>query len=174
MLFKDVLATRKNDTTTTTSASTSSVPLKTPGPVRQTAKTPARSSKVTRTAFKTPSLTGARSKTGPQTPAFSIFKTPSPNELKRRRQSAITNPVAFEGLFKPTSLRVDGVQEEEEDQGAKMEPTFMELYDQHLDTVDEDQEVEYAGLSARDISESHDQRQKVKSCRGLCTCQDSR
>lgn len=66
---------------------------------------------------------------------FSMYKTPSPNLLNRRKPGQFSPPIDFGSILAKTVVQ---------------EPTLLELLEARLEQIDESQEVEYAGASARD------------------------
>lgn len=129
-------------------------------PPATTAKTPARQTARSRNpgeaddigaAFKTPRVQAASTskRVSPPTssliPSFSAFKTPSPNQLLRRRKGG-GSPVPFH--FNPTSLRLDGSEDLEDAKPPK--PTLLEELDAYHATIDETQEVDCATRQAVD------------------------
>lgn len=142
VLFKDVLATR------TTGAPLSTVSQT---PAKVSTKTPARGAKPINNAFKTPSLTtrkparGLQPQPQQQHPSH-LFKTPL-NRGQRNGGALSPVPLDFGAFVKPCSLRNDSSQEDLD----KVEPpSMLELLEAHLNGIDEEQEVEYAGSSAWD------------------------
>jgi hypothetical protein len=77
-------------------------------------------------------------------PSFSAFKTPSPNQLLRRRKGA-GSPLPF--IFNPTSLRSDDAGDEDLDLKPR-HPTYLdELAAKHA-LIDDEQEVDCATRQA--------------------------
>ena len=151
MLFKDAIS------------------LKTDGPPSklQPSKTPAKpaaSKPAGQASFKTPSLTARKAAKTPRAaplPAvqsFSIYQTPSPGQLKRRRSKVggLHSPPGFhlDGFVKPAGLRDEGdLIPEKQPDAVEEPPTLLDLLQAHLDGIDEEQEVELAGSSALDYGE---------------------
>lgn len=118
-------------------------------------KTPAKPASV-HTAFKTPK---PRLDVAPQQSQASLamFKTPSPGLLRRRQRGSPGAAAAldFGGfMIKPTSLKNQNQLTNDEDEDSeldKVEPTLLELLQAKLDGINENEEVESAGTSARDF-----------------------
>lgn len=89
--------------------------------------------------------------------SLAMFKTPSPGLLRRRQRGSpgATAGLDFGGfMIKPTSLKNQNQltnEEDEESELEKVEPTLLELLQAKLDGIDENEEVESAGTSARDF-----------------------